>query len=171
MRPRSLSSQLVIILQLGCLRQPSFGAGHKRRRLNSGRDISSLDHGINKLRNDGAMLDAPFWLLLKAQALHMAGRTLEALETLYTPKHWPKYEANAICSPNSTGFAVHSCGHWCWRGYRTEASFSQAMSESQKEQQKVDFTGETRGSNLRRIPAPKSDLVRRKPAPPTSLLM
>ena len=44
--------------------------------------ISSLEAGIQKLRNDGAMLDLPFWLLLKAQALQLAGRNSEALETL-----------------------------------------------------------------------------------------
>ena len=44
--------------------------------------ISLIEHGIEDWRATGAMLYIPFWLALKAEALHIADRTLEALEAI-----------------------------------------------------------------------------------------
>ena len=45
--------------------------------------LHSLDRaGNKKLRVTGTVLALPAWLALKAEALHLAGRTSEALETL-----------------------------------------------------------------------------------------
>jgi tetratricopeptide (TPR) repeat protein len=44
--------------------------------------IPWIDHGIRDFRANGSTLAVPFWLALKAEALHLAGRTFEALETI-----------------------------------------------------------------------------------------
>jgi predicted ATPase len=42
--------------------------------------ISWIEDGIEEWRATGSMLAVPFWLALKAEALHLADRTSEALE-------------------------------------------------------------------------------------------
>ena len=44
--------------------------------------ISWIENGIKDTRAAGAMVGAPFSLALKAEALHLAGRTGEALEAI-----------------------------------------------------------------------------------------
>ena len=44
--------------------------------------ISWIDNGIRDYRATGAMLNMPFWLALRAEALHLADRTREALESI-----------------------------------------------------------------------------------------
>ena len=44
--------------------------------------LPSIDRGIRDFRANGSTLAAPFWLALKAEALHVANRTFEALEAL-----------------------------------------------------------------------------------------
>jgi predicted ATPase len=44
--------------------------------------IRSMEQGIADFRPNGEMIDVPFWLGLKAEALHLAMRTSEALEAL-----------------------------------------------------------------------------------------
>jgi predicted ATPase len=41
-----------------------------------------IDEGINDWRATGTTFSVPFWLALKADALHLADRTLEALEAI-----------------------------------------------------------------------------------------
>jgi predicted ATPase len=44
--------------------------------------IAWIEQGIKDFRATGAVLDLPNWLALKAEALHFAGRTPEALEAI-----------------------------------------------------------------------------------------
>ena len=44
--------------------------------------IAWIEDGIGEHRAAGAMLTTPFFLALKAEALHLAGRTSEALEAI-----------------------------------------------------------------------------------------
>jgi ATP/maltotriose-dependent transcriptional regulator MalT len=44
--------------------------------------ISWIEQGIRDFRATGSMLGLPFYLSLKAEALHLAGRTSEALEAI-----------------------------------------------------------------------------------------
>jgi tetratricopeptide (TPR) repeat protein len=44
--------------------------------------IPWIEHGIRDFRANGSTLAVPFWLALKAEALHLADRTSEALEAL-----------------------------------------------------------------------------------------
>jgi serine/threonine protein kinase/tetratricopeptide (TPR) repeat protein len=44
--------------------------------------ISSVESGIEAWRANGVMVDLSLWLALKAEALHLAGLTLNAVETL-----------------------------------------------------------------------------------------
>ena len=58
---------------------------HGRARSASGHSaegIACIEHGIRDGRASGSRLLLPFWLALKAEALHLAGRTYEALEAL-----------------------------------------------------------------------------------------
>jgi predicted ATPase len=49
---------------------------------NSAEGIACIEDGIQDWRANGSRLLLPFWFALKAEALHLAGRTCEALETL-----------------------------------------------------------------------------------------
>jgi predicted ATPase len=44
--------------------------------------ISWIENGIGDYRATGSTLMMPYWLALKAEALHIAGRTSEALEAI-----------------------------------------------------------------------------------------
>jgi serine/threonine protein kinase/predicted ATPase len=44
--------------------------------------ISWIENGIEKWRATGSILTVPYWLALKAEALHLADRTAEALEAI-----------------------------------------------------------------------------------------
>jgi predicted ATPase len=44
--------------------------------------IPWIEHGIRDFRATGSTLAVPFWLALKAEALHLADRTSEALEAI-----------------------------------------------------------------------------------------
>ena len=44
--------------------------------------IAGIEEGIREYRAIGSMLMLPFFLALKAEALHLAGRTAEALEAI-----------------------------------------------------------------------------------------
>jgi predicted ATPase len=44
--------------------------------------IPWIEHGIRDFRANGTTLAVPFWLALKAEALHLADRTSEALEVI-----------------------------------------------------------------------------------------
>src|SRR6202044_1817037 len=44
--------------------------------------IARIEEGIRDIRATGTVVDLPYWLALKAEALHLAGRTSEALEAI-----------------------------------------------------------------------------------------
>jgi predicted ATPase len=48
----------------------------------SAEGIAFIEDGIQDWQANGSRLLLPFWFALKAEALHLAGRTCEALETL-----------------------------------------------------------------------------------------
>jgi predicted ATPase len=48
----------------------------------TGEGVTRLEGGIRDYRASGGMLAAPFYLALKAEALHLAGRTSEGLEAI-----------------------------------------------------------------------------------------
>jgi adenylate cyclase len=74
--------------------------------------LAWIENGIEDWRATGAMQFAPFWLALKAEALHLADRTSEALETIR--------EAEAR--------AETSCEHWwCAELHRLRGVFLAAM--------------------------------------------
>jgi predicted ATPase len=74
--------------------------------------ISLIEHGIEDWRATGAMLYIPFWLALKAEALHIAGRTLEALEAIE--------EALALTKRSEERW-------WCAEMYRLRGVFLTAI--------------------------------------------
>ena len=49
---------------------------------NTAEGISWIEHGIQDNRSTGTMISLPLFLVLKAEALHLADRTSEALETI-----------------------------------------------------------------------------------------
>jgi predicted ATPase len=49
---------------------------------NTAEGLPSIDRGIRDFRANGSTLAVPFWLALKAEALHVANRTSEALEVI-----------------------------------------------------------------------------------------
>ena len=44
--------------------------------------VLSIEHGVEALRGNGVIIDLSLWLTMKAEALHLAGLTFKALETL-----------------------------------------------------------------------------------------
>src|SRR3984893_14556283 len=49
---------------------------------NTTQGVLSIEHGVEAWRGDGMVIDLSLWLALKAEALHLAGLTFKALETL-----------------------------------------------------------------------------------------
>ena len=60
--------------------------------------ISSIDNGLRDYRATGAMLNMPFWLALRAEALHVAERNSEALRTLEEAQTWVERSEERWCS-------------------------------------------------------------------------
>jgi hypothetical protein len=113
-------------------------------------------------------LDDRFTIFTKAEALHLANRTPEALEAIS--------EAEALVERSEEGW-------WCAEIHRLkgvfltaigsdaaqiEASFCAAIRIAKEAE--VCFARETRRNNLRGIPPPKNERVRRTWIPATSLL-
>ena len=64
-------------------RKQPFTAGWARSVLGDTTEgIPWIEHGISDFRATGAVLGLPYFLALKAEALHLADRTSEALETI-----------------------------------------------------------------------------------------
>jgi hypothetical protein len=95
--------------------------------------IAWIEQGIRDYLATGAVLDMPHWLELKAEALHLADRTSEALEALN--------EAEAMAKRIELGF-WYAEGHWL-RGVflaaiggeqsQIEASFQAAISTAKQQ--------------------------------------
>ena len=130
--------------------------------------ISCIEDGIRDYQATGATLRLPYFFALKAEALHFAGRTSEALEAIR--------EAEAL--------AERSEGRWwCAEMRRLRGVFLAAIgadeiqiesfvlrSHQNRKRAEVDFARETRRSNQCRIPSPKGERVRRTGIPTTSLV-
>ena len=74
--------------------------------------ITLIEEGIGNYRATGSMLDMPFLLALKAEALHLAGRTSDALEAIT--------EAEAL-------IARFDNRYWCAELQRLRGVFLAAM--------------------------------------------
>jgi hypothetical protein len=61
--------------------------------------MSWIEHGIRDMRVTGTTLVVPFWLALKAEALHLADRTPEALEAINEAEAMAaKFEQRVYCA-------------------------------------------------------------------------
>jgi hypothetical protein len=130
--------------------------------------IAWIEQGIRDYRATGAVLTVPMHLARKAEALHLADRTSEALEAIY------EAEALAERFEHRLYLGILHRLHGVFlaaidgEDTRIEASFSAAIRIGKRAE--VGFAGETRRSNLRGIPSPKSERVRRMWIPTTSLV-
>ena len=110
----------------------------------------------------------PYWLALKAEALHLADRTSEALDAIKEAEvlaerfgeRWWCAEMHRLRDVFLTALGT--------KEPQIDASFSEAIRIA-REQKSVSLA-KTRGSNLRRISSPKSDSLRRPRVPATSLV-
>jgi hypothetical protein len=116
--------------------------------------ISSC-HGIENIRARGGVLCVPYFLTLKAEALHLADRTSEALEAM------KEAETLVEASEERWWFAelYRLRGVFLTRLGADEAQIEEAFCESDqdREETKIDFLDETRGSNLRGASLPKGE--------------
>jgi predicted ATPase len=74
--------------------------------------ISSIEHGLDDYRATGTVLTTPFLFALKSEALHLAGRTPEALEAIR--------EAEAVIDRTEERW-------WCAELYRLRGVFLAAL--------------------------------------------
>jgi predicted ATPase len=74
--------------------------------------ISRIEEGIESLRAGGSIRNVPYCLGLKGEALHLAGRTLEALEAIG--------EAQALAERSEERW-------WCAELHRLRGAFLSAM--------------------------------------------
>ena len=135
---------------------------------NTAEGIPWIEQGIRDYRATGAVLALPYFLGLKAEALHLADRTSEALEAINEAEALAeRFEQRDWCAElhRLRGVFLAAMGA---EETQIEASFCAAIRIA-KEQKSVSLA-ETRRSNLRRIPPPKSERVRRTWIPTTSLV-
>ncbi len=113
--------------------------------------MSWIEDGLKDTRTTGVMLTVPFLLALKSEALHLAGRTAEALEAIREGTHSCKDLKTAIGLPNYTGSAVCFSRLWVLRRPKLRLRF---VKPSARQAAKW-FTRDACGSNLRAIPPSK----------------
>jgi tetratricopeptide (TPR) repeat protein len=136
---------------------------------NTAEGIPWIEQGIRDFRATGSVLDLPLYLTLKAEALHLVDRISEALEAIN--------EAEALAERFEQRFHFSEL-------HRIRGVFLAAIGADEREiavsfaeaikianEQKSSLATETRRSNLHRIPTPKSDWVRKRWIPPTSLVI
>jgi tetratricopeptide (TPR) repeat protein len=80
------------------------------------RGVSSVEHGIEAWRANSVIIDLSLWLALKAESLHLAGLTLEALEALT--------EAEELIQRSEERY-------WCAELHRLRAVFLSAVGTDQ----------------------------------------
>jgi predicted ATPase len=101
--------------------------------------ISSIEHGLNDFRATGTVLTTPFLLALKSEALHLAGRTPEALEAIReaeavidrTEERWWCAELYRLCGVFLAALGADEI--------QIEASFLAAISTA-REQKSISLT-------------------------------
>ena len=135
---------------------------------NTAEGISWIEDGIGDYRATASILDMPFLLALKAEALHLADRTVEALEAIREADALVERFENRYWSAELHRLRGVFLAAVSAEQTQIEASFCEAIRIAKRA--KVGFAGETRGSNLRRISQAKSERVRRTRIPTTSLL-
>ena len=131
--------------------------------------IPWIEQGIRDFRATGSVFGLPFWLALKAEALHLADRTSEALEAIN--------EAEAVAERFEHGDCFAELHRL--RGVflaamgadetQIEASFCAAIRIA-KEQKSISLEKRAEATYAR-IPPPKSERVRRTWIPTTSLII
>ena len=176
---------------------------------NTAEGLSWIRNGIEAWQATGAMLLVPYWLALKAEALHLANHTSEALEAIRvaeslverSEERWCGVELHRLrgvflagmtadetqieasfCAAvsmakqqnsisleeaKSTAFAVSFSRVWLPTSRKLRLRFAKPSHGKATE---INFVRETRRNNLRGIPAPKSERVRRKRISTTSLI-
>jgi tetratricopeptide (TPR) repeat protein len=85
---------------------------------NAAEGIAWIEEGIREHRAPGSMLMVPYWLALKAEALHLADRTSEALEAIT--------EAEALVARTEERW-------WCAELHRLGGVFLTAIGAEEKE--------------------------------------
>ena len=135
---------------------------------NTKEGISLIEDGIRDYRATGAIISLPLALGMKAEALHLADRTSEALEAIK--------EAQAIAARSGEGYSCAELHRLrgvflaAFGAEETQIEASFQRSHQHRKGAEVDFARETRRSNLRGIPSPKSEWVRRTWISTTPLL-
>jgi hypothetical protein len=127
-----------------------------------------IEEGIADWRATGSMLVVPYWLALKAEVLHLADRTSEALEAITeaealvvrTEERW--WCAELHRAPRCVSHD-HGCRRDSNRGFVLRSTRN-------REGTKVGVATETRRSNLCGIPPTKGERVRRTRISTTSLV-
>jgi len=130
--------------------------------------LSWIEDGIEQFRAAGSILGPSFLLSLKAESLHLADRTSEALAAITEAEALAeRFEQRASCAElyRLRGVFLAAIGA---EETQIEASFCEAIRIA-REQKSVSLE-KTRQRKLRRIPPPKSERVRRAGVPTTSLL-
>jgi hypothetical protein len=69
----------------------------------SAEGLARIQEGIRDYQATGSVRHMPFFLSLKAEALHAAAHTREALVSIREAGRWPKLPANAAGGPNRSG--------------------------------------------------------------------
>ena len=153
-----MSWQRVKILQLGELQHHLRGWARSASGDTAG-GLAWIEDGLRHWRATAGCSARPFLLALKAEALHLCGRTSEALETIK--------EAEALVERSGARY-------WFAELHRLRGAFLTAIgadetqieasflrSHQNRTGAAVDFARETRRGDIRRIPPPKSEWVRR----------
>jgi tetratricopeptide (TPR) repeat protein len=113
---------------------------------NTAEGIPWIEQGIRDFRIGGTVPFLPYYLSLKAEALHLADQTSEALEAINEAE------------PVAESFEGHDC---CAKLHRLRAMFLASLGANEIKIEAVDSAGKKRRNNLRGILPPKSGLVRR----------
>ena len=130
--------------------------------------IASIDDGIRDYRATGSILIMPCWLVLKAEALHLANRTSEALAAIAEAEAVAQRTEERECFAELhrlRGVFLAAIGA---DEAQIEASFCAAIKIA-REQKSVSLEKRAEGS-LRRISQAKSERDGRRRIPTPSLL-
>ena len=128
--------------------------------------IPRIEQGIRDYRATGSVMPLPYMLALKAESLHLADHTSEALEAIT--------EAEALAARTEERW-------WCAEMHRLRGIFLAAIradqtqgfilrSHQNRKGAEVSFARETRLGSLRRISSSKSERRGRTWIPTTSLV-
>ena len=106
--------------------------------------VSLLENGIADNRATGSILLVPRFLALKAEALNLADRTSEALETIGEAEALAENLKGAGGVPNCTGSAARFSRPWVPR--RSELSFILRSHQNRREQKSISLEKRAEGT-------------------------